>query len=75
VGVQIDAHFARMRSAFQKALKNAQNQQEIRADLDIEAYADYLVGTAVGFLGCIRARLTNTALDNYLATALAELNQ
>jgi TetR/AcrR family transcriptional repressor of nem operon len=70
----IDSHFARMRTAFQNALTNAQNQQKVRADLDIAAYADYLVGTAVGFLACIRARLGDAALDNYLTVALAEIN-
>ncbi len=73
MAAHIDHHFARMRAAFQNALENAQNQQQLRTDLDVGAYADYLVGTAVGFLACIRARLSDTVLDNYLATALIEL--
>lgn len=74
IAARVDDHFCRMRAAFLNALQNAVQQGEIAADSDVTAYADYLVGIAVGFLVCIRARMRQEALTHFIEVALAKLS-
>jgi TetR/AcrR family transcriptional regulator, transcriptional repressor for nem operon len=71
---RINRHFARMRGAFLNALQNAAERGELSSEIDVEAYADYLVGIAVGYLVCIRAKISQTALQHFIKTALIELS-
>jgi TetR/AcrR family transcriptional repressor of nem operon len=74
IAAHIDSHFARMRQAFHNALQNAQQHHDLAAGLDIEAYADYLVGVAMGFLVCLRARMAAEVVQRFIQTALNPLN-
>jgi TetR/AcrR family transcriptional regulator, transcriptional repressor for nem operon len=74
IATRINSHFARMRGAFLNALQNAVQRGEISSDIDVEAYADYLVGIAVGYLVCIRAKMSQDALQRFIRTALVELS-
>lgn len=71
---RIDRHFARMRGAFLNALQNAAQRGEISSDMDVEAYADYLVGIAVGYLVCIRAKMSQKALQHFIKVALVAIS-
>jgi hypothetical protein len=40
----------------------------------MEAYADYLVGIAVGYLVCIRAKMSQGALQHFIKVALVAIS-
>ena len=71
---RIGRHFTRMRLAFRNALQHGIEQGELAAPLDVEAYAEYLVGIAVGSLAYLRAKLPLDALRRFLAVALSSLD-
>ncbi len=73
VAANVDNHFTRMRGAFLNALQNAKQRCEVSAELDAEAYADYLVGVAMGFLMCVRRQMPVMALRRFIHVALAGL--
>lgn len=75
VSSRIINHYARMRLAFLNALENGQSRGEISAALDAEAYADFLIGIANGFLVSVQAGLPEEALQHFMAVALAELQE
>ena len=70
---RITHHFDRMRAAFRNALQNALRRAEIAPDVDIDAYSDYLVGVAMGYLGCVHAKMEADRVTHFVETALANL--
>jgi TetR/AcrR family transcriptional regulator, transcriptional repressor for nem operon len=73
IEARIRRHFSRMRRAFGNALQHAVERGELTATLDVEAYAEYFVGIAVGYLALIRARMPLDSLRHFFAVALARL--
>ncbi len=73
IAQRVEAHFARMRSAFHGALVNAQQQGELPAETQTEQLADYLLGVAQGLTVCLRAALLTSTIQNYVAVALKQL--
>jgi TetR/AcrR family transcriptional repressor of nem operon len=71
---RINNHFARMRAAFRNALQGAQERGEVSADLDIDTYADYLVGVALGYVVCVRGSMGAEHVKRFIETALTQLN-
>lgn len=70
---RICRHFTRMRLAFTNALRHGVAQGDFAADLDVESFAEYLVGIAVGYLGYVRARMPLDSLRRFMLVALARL--
>jgi len=71
---RIDTHFARMRAAFRNALRGAQARGEIAGDRDVEAFADYLVGVAMGYVVCVRGGMEAEQVKRFIAVALTQLH-
>lgn len=73
VATRVHHHFARMRGAFLNALLHAAQRGELAADRDLEALADHLVGVVLGYLGCVKAKLSREATGHYITVALGTL--
>jgi TetR/AcrR family transcriptional repressor of nem operon len=71
---RINNHFARMRAAFRNALQHARESGEISADVDVDSYADYLVGVAMGYVVCVRGGMKTERVKNFIEIALTQLN-
>jgi TetR/AcrR family transcriptional repressor of nem operon len=54
-GRYVDAYLARVTSAFNNALTNAQASGEIDADADVDEAAAFLTTSLIGFAACVRA--------------------
>lgn len=72
---RINGHFQRMQFAFKNALQHAQRLGEIPPDKDIHAYADYLVGVAMGYLVYVRGGMPATQVKNFIEVAISHLNE
>jgi TetR/AcrR family transcriptional regulator, transcriptional repressor for nem operon len=74
IEARIRRHFRRMRLAFGNALQHAVERGELAAPLDVDAYAEYFVGIAVGYLAYLRARMPLDSLRRFIGVALAKLD-
>ena len=70
---RIEAHFERMRAAFLNALQQAKQLGEVAGDMDTHAYADYLVGVAMGYLVYVRAGMQPERVRRFIRIALSGL--
>lgn len=73
IEARIGRHFTRMRLAFRNALQHGVAQGDLPANVDIEGYAEYLVGIAVGYLAYVRSNMPLDALRRFLTVALDRL--
>ncbi|GHO90235.1 TetR family transcriptional regulator [Reticulibacter mediterranei] len=71
---RMNHHFERMRAAFRNALRGAQERGKISVDLDVEMYADYLVGVAMGYVVCVRGGMKAEQVKRFIEVALIQLN-
>lgn len=72
-GAKVQLHLQRTGQAFRHALSNAQRRREISAQVDVEAYADYLVGVAQGLFVLARASADCTVIKRFVQVALSQL--
>jgi TetR/AcrR family transcriptional repressor of nem operon len=73
LSMRINNHFARMRSAFTNAIQHAQECGEISSSLDVDAYADYLVGVAMGYIVYVRSGMQAEHVKRFIEAALTRL--
>ena len=70
----VHAHLEQMVHAFQGALARARERGEVRADLDPEATAEFLVSVFNGTAAFARARSPYDRIERSVRTALKELD-
>lgn len=71
---RINAHFKRMHTAFRNALQHARQRGELKTDIDPDAYADYLIGIAMGYLVYVRAGMAPSQVKHFIEIAISDLN-
>ena len=74
VAEKIDNYLQRLTKAFCKALTNAQQQQEINSDIDVDDYAKYLTGVTLGLCVYARAQVNLEIIESYVKVALKTLS-
>ena len=70
----VHAHLEQMVQAFRGALARARERGEVRADLDAEATAEFLVSVFNGTAAFARARAPYDRIERSVCTALKELD-
>ena len=63
----------RMTDGFTRALANAKDRSEVRADLDIKQAADFLTGTLLGASVMVRSGASREMIGNALKMSLSTL--
>ena len=63
----------RMTDGFTRALANAKDRSEVRADLDIKQAADFLTGTLLGASVMVRSGASREMISNTLRMSLSTL--
>lgn len=71
---RMNHHFERMRAAFRNALQGAQGRGKLSVDLEVDTYADYLVGVAMGYVVCVRGGMEAEQVKRFIKVALTHLN-
>ena len=74
VMANVHAHLDQMVHAFQEALERARERGEVRADLDPQATAEFLVSVFNGTAAFARARASYDRIERSVRTALKELD-
>lgn len=75
VAQKVTVQYQHWTQAFCNALQNAQTRGEIASDLEVERFADYLVGVLQGVSALARSQQPLSILQNHLRIALAPLSQ
>ncbi len=74
VAAKIDSHIQRLTKSFRKALSNARQRQEIRSDIEIDDFAKYLTGVALGLCVYARSQVDPETIESYVRVALKTLS-
>ena len=70
---KVGSALIRMSTGFSRALMNAKEHGEVRADLDIQQAADFLTGTLLGTSVMVRSGASKEMISNTLKMSLASL--
>lgn len=71
---KVDRYLQRLTEAFRKALTNAQQQNEITSDIEVDDYAKYLTGVTLGLCVYARSQTNPEIIESYVRVALATLS-
>ncbi len=70
VAVKVEAHLQRFQEAFRRALKNAQSVDDVPKHVDVDEYADVLVGVTQGIFALSRLPENLPIIQNLVKGAL-----
>lgn len=73
VSEKVNHYLQRLTRAFRKALTNAQQQNEIQSDLNLDDYAKYLTGVVLGLCVYARSQVEPEIIASYVRVALKAL--
>jgi TetR/AcrR family transcriptional repressor of nem operon len=71
--VKVLAFFDILRQSFKNALSNAKETKDLPPAMDVDKYADYLVGIVQGAAVLSRSPERRSTIENYISTALENL--
>ncbi len=73
VAEQVQGHLDRLHKAFLHALGQGQVKGQLPHSWDLDGYADYLVGVAIGLVVLLRSPMDHAAIERFIKVALAAL--
>ena len=74
VSEKINYYLQRLTKAFRKALINAQRKKEIKSDINVDDYAQYLTGVKLGLCVYARSQVAPEIIASYVRVALKTLS-
>ncbi|MEM7759390.1 MAG: TetR/AcrR family transcriptional regulator [Cyanobacteria bacterium P01_A01_bin.40] len=74
VAEKVHCYLKRLTKAFHKALTNARKREEIKSEINIDDYAQYLTGVVLGLCVYARSQTKPEIIASYVKVALSNLS-
>lgn len=74
VSEKINNYLQRLTQAFRQALTNAQQQNQISSNINVDDYGKYLTGVTLGLCVYARAQVNPETIKSYVRVALAAMS-